>query len=84
MELPRSASILCDCLKTFESKVNEIYKISSSTKGAHIEGARQLEEVHKSIMFINETFEQFEVDRKQKEKETDEDLVSLNLKKYNK
>ena len=80
---PRCASILYDYLKNLESKVNEIYELSSSTKDAQIKDARQLEEVSESIKIINEKFEGCEVDRKQKEKEIaglKEDLASLKEK----
>ena len=74
---PRWASILCDCLKNLELKVNNIYKLSSSSKDAQIKGAKQLEDVSESIKFINEKFEEYEADRKQKKKgitEVKEDL----------
>ena len=83
IEFPRCASILYDYLKNLESKVNEIYKLSSSTKGAQIKDARQLEEISESIKIINEKFEKCEVARKQKEKEIaelKEDLASLKEK----
>ena len=80
IESSHCASILYDCLKNLESKVNEIYELSSSTKDAQIKGARQLEDVSESIKFINEKLEEYEADRKQKEKEIVElkkDLASL-------
>ena len=55
-----------------EPKVNEIYKLSSSTKDAQMKDAKQLEDVSESIKFINEKFEEYEADRKQKEKEIQE------------
>ena len=70
---PRCASILYDCFKNLESKVNEIYELSSSTKDAQIK-------VSESSKFINEKFGEYEVDRKQKEKEIaelKEDLAAL-------
>ena len=77
---PRCASILYDCLKNLELEVNEIYELSSSTKDAQIKSAKQLEDVSESIKFINEKFEEYEADLKQKEKEIaelKEDLTSL-------
>ena len=70
-------------LKNTELKVNEIYELSSSTKDAQIKGAKQLEDVNESIKFINEKFEEYEADRKKKEKEIaelKEDLTSLKEK----
>ena len=66
-----------------ESKVNEIYELSSSTKAAQTKGATQLEKVSEFITFNNEKFEEFEVDRKQKENEIaelKEDLAFLKEK----
>ena len=83
IESPRCASILYDCLNNLELKVNEIYELSSSTKDAQIKGAKQLEDVSESIKFINEKFEEYEADLKQKEKEIaelKEDLTSLKEK----
>ena len=68
IESPRCTSILYDCLKNLELKVNEIFELSSSTKDAQIKGAKQLEDVSESITFINEQIEEDEADRKQKEK----------------
>ena len=65
IESPRCASILYDCLKNLESKVNEIYELSSSTKDAQIKDAKYLEDVSESIKFINEKFEEYEADWKQ-------------------
>ena len=69
IESPRCASILYDCLKNLESEVNEIYEPSSSTKDAQIKGAKQLEDDSESMKFINGKLEEYESDRKQKEKE---------------
>ena len=83
IESPHSANILYDCLKILELKVNEIYELSSSTKDAQIKGPKQLEDVSESIKFINEKFEEYEADLKQKEKEIaelKEDLTSLKEK----
>ena len=65
---PRCAGILYSCLQNLEKKVNEIFELSSSTKEAHIEGARHIEEVNESIKFMNENFEEREADRKEKER----------------
>ena len=84
IESPRCASrMLVEknvCLKNLELKVNKIYELSSSTIDAQIKGAKQLEDVSESSKFINEKFEEYEADRKQKEKEIaelNEDLTSL-------
>ena len=83
IESPHCASILYDCLKNLESNVNEIYELSFSIKDAQIKGAKQLEDTSESIKFINEKFQKYKADRKQKEKEIaelKEDLASLKEK----
>ena len=74
IESLRCAITFYDCLKHLESKVNEIYELFSSTKDTHIKGAKQLEDVSESIKFINEKFEEYEADWKQKEKEIETEL----------
>ena len=64
---PRCASIIYDCLKNLKSKVNEIYKFSSSSKGISIKGSRQLEEVCEAIKFITENLKKTENKRKKKQ-----------------
>ena len=80
VESPRCGSILYAISKFWTQKLMKIYKLSSSTKDAHIKSARQLKDVSESIKLINEKFEEDKVGQKQKEKEIvklKEDLVSL-------
>ena len=83
IESPCCASILYDCLKNLELKVDEIYELSSSIKDTQIKGPKQLEDVSESIKFINGKFEEYEADQEQKEKEIaelKENLTSLKEK----
>ena len=41
----RCASILYDCLKNLDKKVNEIHLLSTTTNDAQIKGTKQLKEV---------------------------------------
>ena len=53
---------------------------SSSTRDAQIKGAKQLKDVRESTKFIIEKIEEYEADRKQKQKEIvelKEELASL-------
>lgn len=66
------------CLQNLEIKVNEIYE--PSTTQAQIKGHRQMMDASKSIDFINEMFDEFEVDLKEKKREPaqlKDDLKSL-------
>ena len=58
-----------DCLKTLDKKVNEIHLLSTTVNDAQIKGTQQLKEVNDPIKFVNEKFEEFEADRKEKERE---------------
>ena len=80
---PRCASILYDCLKNSEKKANEIHLLSTTTNDAQIKGTQQLKEMNDTIKFINEKFEEFEADRREKEREIAElkgTINSLNVR----
>ena len=66
---PRCAGILYNCLKNLDIQVKAIHQLSMSTKESQIKGTKQLEEVTKSIKFINDKFEEFEKERKENKQE---------------
>ena len=66
---PRCVSILYECLKNLDKKINEIHLLSITTNDAQIKGTQQLKEVNDATKFINEKFEEFEADRREKERE---------------
>ena len=78
IDSPRCASILYDCLKNSEKKVNEIHLLSTTTNDAQIKGTQQLKEMNDTIKFINEKFEEFEADRREKEREIAELKGTIN------
>ena len=78
IDSPRCGSILYDCLKNLDEKVNEIHLLSTTTNDAQIKGAQQLKEVNDAIKFINKKFEEFEVDRREKEREIAELKSTIN------
>ena len=78
IDSPRCASILHDCLKNLDKKVNEIHLLSTTTNHAQIKGTQQLKEVNDAIKFINERFEEFELDRREKEQEIAELKSNIN------
>ena len=78
IDTPRCASILYDCLKNSEKKVNEIHLLSTTTNDAQIKGTQQLKEMNDTIKFINEKFEEFEADRREKEREIAELKGTIN------
>ena len=78
IDSPRCASILHDCLKNLDKKVSEIHLLSTTTNHAQIKGTQQLKEVNDAIKFINERFEEFELDRREKEQEIAELKSNIN------
>ena len=76
--LQRCASILYDCLKNLDKKINEIYQLSTTTNDAQIKDTQQLEEVNDAIKFINKKFEEFEADRREKERDIAELKSAIN------
>ena len=78
LDFPRCPSILYDCLKNSEKKVNEIHLLSTTTNDAQIKGTQQLKEMNDTIKFINERFEEFEADRREKEREIAELKGTIN------
>ena len=67
-----------DCLKNLDKKVNEIHLLSTTANDAQIKGTQQLKEVNDPIKFVNEKFEELEVDRKEKEREIAELKSTIN------
>ena len=59
-------SILFDCLKRLESKVNEIFENTNTLKENQIKGEKQVTDLAETVNFISEKFHEFEADRKLK------------------
>ena len=74
----RRASILYDCLKNLVKKVNEIHLLSTTTNDAQIKGTQQLKKVNDAINLINKKSEEFEADRREKEREIAELKSTVN------
>ena len=60
-------SILFDCLKNLESKVNRIFENTNTSKENQIKGEKQLTDLTETVNFLSENFYEFEADRKLKE-----------------
>ena len=61
-------NILFDCLKIFESKVNEIFVNQNTLKENQLKGEHQLTGLAETVNFLSEKFHEFEAHRKLKEK----------------
>ena len=78
IDFPRCVSVLYDCLVNLNKKANEIHLPSTTTNDAQIKSTQQLKEVNDAIKFINEKFEEFQADRRQKEWEIAELKITIN------
>ena len=56
----------------------EIHRLSTTTNNVKIKGTQQLKEVDDAIKFINEKFEEFEADSREKEREIAELKSTIN------
>ena len=74
----RCVSILYDCLKNIDKKVNEIHLLSATTNDDQIKATQQLKEVNDATKFFNEKFEEFEADRGEKERGITELKITIN------
>ena len=67
--------MLYDCLKNLD---NEMHLLSTTTNDPQIKDTQQLKEVNDAIKFINEKFEEFELDGSEKELEIAELKNTIN------
>ena len=61
-------SEVLEYLKTLEVKISEIYNLSNDTRSMQIKGDKQLADLTESVKLMSKKFDQFEKDRKEKEK----------------
>lgn len=61
-------SDVLEYLKTLEVKISEIYNLSNDTRSTQIKGDKQLEDLTLSVKTMSDKFDEFEKDRKEKEK----------------
>ena len=60
--------ILFECLKDLNNQMKELRSMFLESKESQIKGAEQLSALTESITFINERFDQYEEERKEKDK----------------
>ena len=60
--------ILFECLKDLNNQMKELRSMFLESKESQIKGAEQLSTLTESIRFINERFDQYEEERKEKDK----------------
>ena len=62
-------SLLYDCLKNLDKKVNKVHLLSTIMNDGQIKGIQQLNKVNAVIKFIDKKSEKFGVNRRKKEQE---------------
>ena len=68
LESPECKEILFNCLRNLQEKVTEIFNLAQDTKNMQIKGDKQLEELKSSVEVMSDKFDEYEKDRKEKEK----------------
>ena len=68
MDSPECLQILFNCLQNVEKSVKEIHEMQEKTQSSQIKGELQLKELSEAVEFITKKFDQYEAERKEKEK----------------
>ena len=68
MDSPECLQILFNCLQNVEKSVKEIHKMQEKTQSSQIKGELQLKDLSEAVEFITKKFDQYETERKEKEK----------------
>ena len=68
LESPECKEILFNCLRNLQEKVTEIFNLVQDTKNMQMKGDKQLEELKSSVEVMSDKFDEYEKDRKEKEK----------------
>ena len=75
--------ILLSCLQYLEKEVNDIHKLALSNNNNQIKGEKKLAELRESIKSMSDKFDEFEKERQEQKKVTEElrgQVSSLNEK----
>ena len=68
MDSPECLQILFNCLQNVEKSVKEIHEMQEKTQSSQIKGELQLKDLSEAVEFIANKFDQYETERKEKEK----------------
>ena len=68
LKSPECVSILFNCLQKLEKEMKILRDIAQTTQENQIKGTTQLTDLQESINFINEKFQEYEQDRREKER----------------
>ena len=68
LESPECKEILFNCLRNLQEKVTEVFNLAQDTKNMQIKGDKQPGELKSSVEVMSDKFDEYEKDRKEKEK----------------
>ena len=68
LKSPECVSILFNCLQNLEKEIKIIRDIAHTTPENQIKGNTQLADLQESVNFINEKFQYYEQNRREKER----------------
>ena len=68
MDSPECLQILFNCLQNVEKSVKEIHEMQEKTQSSQIKGELQLKKLNEAVEFITKKFDQYETEKKEKEK----------------
>ena len=68
LKSPECDSILFNCLQNLEKEMKILRDIAQTTQENQIKGTMQLTDLQESVNFINEKFQEYEQDRREKER----------------
>ena len=72
LKSPECVSILFNCLQNLAKEKNVLRDIAQATQEKQIKGTTLLADLQESVNFINEMFQKYEQDRREKEQEIKE------------
>ena len=80
LESEDCVKILCNCMKNMETEMKRLFSLVETSKESQIKGESQLTELNKAVSYINDRFDEYERERKEKGKiikELKEDIPSM-------
>ena len=62
LKSPACVEILFNCLRNVEKHMKEIFVLAKSTQEQQIKGEKQVNDLHNSVQFISDKFNEYEED----------------------
>ena len=68
MDSPEYLQILFNCLQNVEKSVKKIHEMQEKTQSSQNKDELQLKDLSEAVKFVTKKFDQYETERKEKEK----------------